>query len=131
MIDAQDESMGAWFEAKIIKVMRNSKKADCSKSPEKNNASETPNSDTLKCNIDEMEVDQNENITDKGGLGDNKSCDHPKDNKVEITKEESLLDVSKADSSNMDKVNEDVSETILKNRPKEDNGFLYSVIFET
>ena len=132
MIDAQDESMGAWFEAKIIKIVQNNKISNCSKTPEKKNADETPSADESKCNGTEMEVDQNENITEKGNHehDDNTSCDHTDDDDVEKTKGQRLSEVSKAEICT-DKVLEDVSEKFLKHRSKEDDGFLYSVMFET
>ena len=124
VIDAQDESMAAWFEAKIVKVVRNCSKTDCRETPQK--SSETSDSAGPKCNGVEVEVDHNENVTDK----ENHSESRDRPNDVEITKERSLSDVSVADSDK-DTAVEDVSDSFLKHRPKDDDGFLYSVMFET
>ena len=106
--------MAAWFEAKIVKVVRNCSKTDSHETPQKSVETSEP-----KCHGVEVEVDHNENVTDKEN--------HPND--VEMTKEQSLS-VAVGDNKK-DKAVEDVSDSFLEQRPKDDDGFLYSVIFET
>ena len=109
IIDGRDETMGAWFEAKIVKIL---------KAPVKKDVSTEETSMEV-----EMEIDQNENKIkdcDQEGKSNTDSVENTSDNKKDMDVNNTVQDVSKEDTNKSSKAQlEDGS----------DDGFLYHIIY--
>ena len=115
IVDARDETMGAWFEAKIIQI---------SKAPVKQSAKEASNASH---NSDPMDTDQNENtITDSVKQEDCKVDVVIKENTTENKQEVDMIDTKLDDLATS--VEEHMpTKSLLED--KMDDGFLYHIVY--